>query len=311
MSAFLGIDTSNYTTSAALFDSEANTIIQSKKLLPVKAGELGLRQSDAVFAHVKQLGDMVQNVFDEYREEITAIGVSTRPRDIDGSYMPCFLVGEMAANCLGAALKVPVLPFAHQQGHVAAALYSAGRLDLFRERFIAFHLSGGTTEALLVEPSAERIIRCTKIGGSMDLKAGQAVDRIGVMLGLPFPAGKYLEELALKSDRKFKIKPVMKGTECCLSGIENKCRKMLENGEKPEDIALFCLKSVEAALCGMTDATLSEYGKLPLVYAGGVMSNCIIRNTIENKYGGIFAKPEFSSDNAAGIAVLAAEAYKR
>lgn len=311
MSAFLGIDTSNYTTSAALFDSEANTIIQSKKLLPVKAGELGLRQSDAVFAHVKQLGDMVQNVFDEYRGKITAIGVSTRPRDIDGSYMPCFLVGEMAANCLGAALKVPVLPFAHQQGHVAAALYSAGRLDLFRERFIAFHLSGGTTEALLVEPSAERIIRCTKIGGSMDLKAGQAVDRIGVMLGLPFPAGKYLEELALKSDRKFKIKPVMKGTECCLSGIENKCRKMLENGEKPEDIALFCLKSVEAALCGMTDATLSEYGKLPLVYAGGVMSNCIIRNTIENKYGGIFAKPEFSSDNAAGIAVLAAEAYKR
>lgn len=311
MSAFLGIDTSNYTTSAALFDSEANTIIQSKKLLPVKAGELGLRQSDAVFAHVKQLGDMVQNVFDEYREEITAIGVSTRPRDIDGSYMPCFLVGEMAANCLGAALKAPILPFAHQQGHVAAALYSAGRLDLFLERFIAFHLSGGTTEALLVEPSAERIIRCTKIGGSMDLKAGQAVDRVGVMLGLPFPAGKCLEELALKSDRKFKIKPVMKGTECCLSGVENKCRKMLENGEKPEDIALFCLKSVEAALCGMTDATLSEYGKLPLVYAGGVMSNCIIRNTIENKYGGIFAKPEFSSDNAAGIAVLAAEAYKR
>lgn len=311
MSAFLGIDTSNYTTSAALFDSEANTIIQSKKLLPVKAGELGLRQSDAVFAHVKQLGDMVQNIFAEYGGKITAIGVSTRPRDIDGSYMPCFLVGEMAANCLGAALKVPVLPFAHQQGHVAAALYSAGRLDLFRERFIAFHLSGGTTEALLVEPCAERIIRCTKIGGSMDLKAGQAVDRVGVMLGLPFPAGKYLEELALKSDRKFKIKPVMKGTECCLSGIENKCRKMLENGEKPEDIALFCLKSVEASLCGMTDATLSEYGKLPLVYAGGVMSNCIIRNTIENKYGGIFAKPEFSSDNAAGIAVLAAEAYKR
>ena len=310
MSAFLGIDTSNYTTSAALFDSEANTIIQSKKLLPVKAGELGLRQSDAVFAHVKQLGDMVQNIFAEYGGKITAIGVSTRPRDIDGSYMPCFLVGEMAANCLGAALKAPVLPFAHQQGHVAAALYSAGRLDLFLERFIAFHLSGGTTEALLVEPSAERIIRCTKIGGSMDLKAGQAVDRIGVMLGLPFPAGKYLEKLALKSDRKFKIKPVMKGTECCLSGVENKCRKMLENGEKSEDIALFCLKSVEAALCGMTDATLSEYGKLPLVYAGGVMSNCIIRNTIENKYGGIFAKPEFSSDNAAGIAVLAAEAYK-
>ncbi len=310
MSIFLGIDTSNYTTSAALFDSEANAVIQSKELLPVRDGELGLRQSDAVFAHIKQLGGMVQNVFGECSGKITAIGVSTRPRDIDGSYMPCFLVGEMAANCVAAVCKVPVFPFAHQQGHVAAALYSAGRLNLLRERFIAFHLSGGTTEALLIEPSAERIIRCTKIGGSMDLKAGQAVDRVGVMLGLPFPAGKCLEELALKSERKFKIKPVMKGTECCLSGIENKCRKMLENGEKPEDIALFCLKSVEAALCGMSDAVLAEYGRLPLVYAGGVMSNSIIRSTMEKEYGGIFAKPEFSSDNAAGVAVLAAAAYK-
>lgn len=310
MSVFLGIDTSNYTTSAALFDSEANTIIQSKKLLPVREGELGLRQSDAVFAHVKQLGDMVKNVFAEYSGGITAVGVSTRPRDIDGSYMPCFLVGEMAAECVGAACKAPVLPFAHQQGHVAAALYSAGRLDLLGERFIAFHLSGGTTEALLVEPDGERIIRCTKIGGSMDLKAGQAVDRVGVMLGLPFPAGKYLEELAVKSGRRFKIKPVMKGCECCLSGVENKCRKMLESGEKPEDIAIFCLKSIEAALCGITDAAVSEYGRLPLVYAGGVMSNGIIRSTMEKKYGGIFAKPEFSSDNAAGIAVLAAAAYK-
>ena len=311
MSVVLGIDTSTYTTSAALFDSDSNTVIQSKKLLPVKEGELGLRQSDAVFSHVKQLGDMVTNIFGEYRGKISAVGVSARPRDTEGSYMPCFLVGEMAANCIGAACGVPVLTFAHQQGHVAAALYSAGRLDLLKECFIAFHLSGGTTEALLAEPDEERIIRCTKIGGSMDLKAGQAVDRVGVMLGLAFPAGKYLEELAAKSSRRFKIHPVMKGTECCLSGIENKCRKMLSDGESPEDIALYCLKSIEAALCGITDAVIAEYGKLPLVYAGGVMSDSIIRSTIENKYGGIFASPEFSSDNAAGIAVLASVAYNR
>ena len=131
------------------------------------------------------------------------------------------------------------------------------------------------------------------------------------MLGLPFPAGKYLEELALSSTAKFKINPTMKGSECCLSGIENKCRKMLDSGENREDIALFCLKSIEAALCGMTDALISEYGKLPLIYAGGVMSNKIIRKTMEEKYGGIFAKPEFSSDNAAGIAVLTAVAAQK
>ena len=307
----LGIDTSNYTTSAAVFDEEKCEIIQQKKLLPVKEGELGLRQSDAVFAHVKQLGDIVEKLFSEEKYDITAVGVSTRPRDIEGSYMPCFLVGDMVTKTVSSVLGVPRYEFSHQQGHIAAALYSAGRLDLLNEKFIAFHLSGGTTEALLVTPDEERIIRCEKIAGSADLKAGQAVDRVGVMLGLPFPAGKYLEELALLSTAKYKIKPPMKGAECCLSGIENKCRKMLDSGEKREDIALFCLKSVEAALCGMTDALISEYGKLPLIYAGGVMSNKIIRKTIEEKYGGIFALPEFSSDNAAGIAVLASVASKK
>ena len=308
---FLGIDTSNYTTSAALYDLSVNEIIQRKKLLPVKEGELGLRQSDAVFAHVKQLGEIFETLINGNKYNIDAIGVSTRPRDIDGSYMPCFLVGEMVSKTLSSVLKIPRYDFSHQQGHIAAALFSAGRLDLINEKFIAFHLSGGTTEALLVTPDENRIIKCEKVAGSADLKAGQAVDRVGVMLGLPFPAGKYLEELALSSTAKFKIKPTMKGAECCLSGIENKCRKMLDSGESREDIALFCLKSIEAALCGMTDALISEYGKLPLIYAGGVMSNKIIRKTIEEKYNGIFALPEFSSDNAAGIAVLTSVAANK
>ena len=308
---FLGIDTSNYTTSAALYDLSVNEIIQRKKLLPVKEGELGLRQSDAVFAHVKQLGEIFETLINGNKYNIDAIGVSTRPRDIDGSYMPCFLVGEMVSKTLSSVLKIPRYDFSHQQGHIAAALFSAGRLDLINEKFIAFHLSGGTTEALLVTPDENRIIKCEKVAGSADLKAGQAVDRVGVMLGLPFPAGKYLEELALLSTAKFKIKPTMKGSECCLSGNENKCRKMLDSGEKREDIALFCLKSIEAALCGMTDALIAEYGKLPLIYAGGVMSNKIIRKTMEEKYCGIFAMPEFSSDNAAGIAVLASIAARK
>ena len=311
MSVFLGIDTSNYTTSAALYDAETGTVYQQKRLLPVKKGELGLRQSDAVFSHMKQLGNIVEALFAENSVKIDAVGVSTRPRDIDGSYMPCFLVGDMVSECIASAVSVPRFQFSHQQGHVAAALFSSGRLELMKEKFIAFHLSGGTTEALLVEPDEERIIRCSKIAGSLDLKAGQAVDRVGVMLGLPFPAGKFIEELAQKSDRKFKIKPTMKGADCCLSGIENKCELMLKNGESREDIALFCLKSIEAALCGMTKALLDEYGDLPLLYAGGVMSNTIIRGSIEQKFGGIFAKPEFSSDNAAGIAVLASVAFCR
>ncbi|HPR40052.1 MAG TPA: peptidase M22 [Oscillospiraceae bacterium] len=312
MPLYLGIDTSNYTTSAALYDGGSGKLVQKKRLLPVKEGTLGLRQSDAVFEHVRQLGEMVSGVFLETgAREIAAVGVSNRPRDIDGSYMPCFLVGIMAAECVAVSHQAPLDLFSHQQGHVAAALYSAGRLDLLQTRFIAFHVSGGTTECLLVEPDEERIFRCEKVADSLDLKAGQAVDRVGVMLGLPFPAGPELEKLAQKSDKTYKIKPTMKDGNCCLSGIENRCETMRAMGENPEDIARFCLDSIAAAVSGMTDAALATYGKLPVLYAGGVMSNAFLREHFEKNYGGIFAEPVFSSDNAAGIAVLASIADRR
>lgn len=308
---YLGIDTSNYTTSVSLYDAGSGSVVQSKKLLPVREGELGLRQSDAVFSHVKQLSEVMTDAIGDRNISIEAIGVSTRPRDIDGSYMPCFMVGRMAAECISKVLGVPLYEFSHQQGHIMAALYSAGRIDLSQENFIAFHLSGGTTEALLVSPSESRIIEAKEIACSLDLKAGQAVDRVGGMLGLPFPSGKYLEELALQSKAKFRIKPTMKGCDCCLSGIENKCSKMLKDGSPREDVALYCLKSIEAALCAMTESLNEKYGNLPLVYAGGVMSNSIIKSAITSKFGGIFAEPAYSSDNASGIAILASAADRK
>lgn len=310
MSVYLGIDTSNYTTSTALFDSDAwklgqQAVKMEKKLLPTAPGALGLRQSDAVFAHVQQLGGLAARLFEEGAPELSGVGVSIFPRRAEGSYMPCFLVGQMSAQLVSSAMGVPMYTFSHQEGHIAAALYSAGRLDLIKERFIAFHLSGGTTDALLVEPG-EPFFKITPVARSLDLKAGQAVDRVGLMLGLKFPCGPQLTELALRCEEKIKVRPTMKGADCCLSGIENRCHKLLDEGKAPEYIALYCLKSIEAALDGMTRALIEKYGELPLVYAGGVMSNVIIRQQFESRYGGIFAEPQFSSDNAAGIAVLAA-----
>lgn len=144
----LGIDTSNYTTSTALFDTDKRTIVHSKKLLPVKEGQLGLRQSDAVFHHTKQLPEMMSALFDRFEDKIGSIGVSYRPRNIDGSYMPCFLVGEGTADIIGAVNKIPVHKTSHQIGHILAALYSSDKLELVRQRFIAFHVSGGTTDCL-------------------------------------------------------------------------------------------------------------------------------------------------------------------
>lgn len=302
----LGLDTSNYTTSAALLDTDSGNVIQAKKLLPVKKGELGLRQSDAVFHHTKQLPAMLKELFDSLSVTPDAIGVSVKPRNIDRSYMPCFLCGEGLADSISALNGIPVYKTSHQIGHILAALYSAKKLELVNKRFIAFHVSGGTTDCLLVEPDNETVLKITEIGTSLDLKAGQAVDRVGLMLGLDFPCGNQVESLAEKCIKKYKIKPMLKNGNCCLSGVENKCRKMLDDGENRENIAMFCLQYIYSAICGMADYSIECNGKLPIVFAGGVMSNKIIRRQIENKYEAYFAEPAFSCDNAVGTAVFAA-----
>ncbi len=302
----LGIDTSNYTTSCALYDSESGEVAQKKLLLPVKEGEKGLRQSDAVFHHTARLWSLVEELFSGKGLTVDAIGVSEKPRDAEGSYMPCFLVGVNAARCVAAATGRPVYGFSHQAGHIMAALYSADAIALKNKKFIAFHVSGGTMEMLLVSPDSERAFGVEIIGETLDLNGGQAVDRAGVMLGLGFPCGKELEKLALASDKTFNPKISVKGGNCSLSGLENQFKTMHAKGESPEDIARFCLDFIGKTVEKMTEFALDEYGNLPLVYAGGVMSNSIIRKRLESKFDAVFAKPEFSCDNAAGVAVLAA-----
>ncbi len=299
----IGFDTSNYTTSIAAYNGVSGK--NCSRLLSVKPGELGLRQSDALFAHVKQLPELAKALFSGFDcTDIRAVGVSTRPRAVEGSYMPCFTVGLNTAKCFSSALGVPLYEFSHQAGHVAAAVYSSGHIELFDREFIAFHVSGGTTEALLVRPDEKKLLNIDIIGRTLDLNAGQAVDRVGVAMGLKFPAGAELEKLALKSQKVFKPKPCVKGTDCCLSGIENKCLDMIKSGEEQCDIALYCLDSVSAALEKMTKNILGKYGNLPLVFAGGVMSNSIIRQRFTKEFGAYFAEPAFSADNAAGTAYL-------
>ncbi|MCH5316393.1 MAG: peptidase M22 [Eubacterium sp.] len=302
---YVGFDTSNYTTSIAVFSE--GRIIQRKKLLEVKQGERGLRQSEAVFQHIVNLPKLADSLSEEidFKGNINAVAVSTRPRNIEGSYMPCFLVGENAAVCASGLCGVPLYKTSHQVGHILAALYSINRLDFIKKPFIAFHVSGGTTEALLVTPEVDEVIKAEVIAESADLKAGQAVDRAGVLMGLKFPCGAELDKMARESDREYKIKPSMQGLNCSLSGVENKVKKMLENGEAYNDVAKFVISHICSTLDEMTARILEKYGDLPLVFAGGVMSNSLINEKLSKKYSAYFASPEFSSDNAAGIAIYA------
>lgn len=299
---YLGFDTSNYTTSLALFDGV--NVKQEKKLLTVKKGERGLRQSDAVFQHTVNMPELIK-ALDYNNDNIDAVGVSTRPRNTEGSYMPCFLVGINTATAAASFTNSPLYKTSHQIGHILAALYSADKLDLINKRFIAFHFSGGTTEALLVEPSKDEIIKATLIAQSTDLKAGQAIDRAGVLLGLKFPCGAELDRLSHQSDKQFKIRTSFKGCDCSLSGVENKVKDMIGKNETSADIAKFVISYIAQTADDMTGKLIDIYGELPLVYAGGVMSNTAINKKITDKYDAYFAKPEFSCDNACGTAIYA------
>ena len=298
---FVGFDTSNYTTSVAFYDGFSG--VNYSQLLPVKAGELGLRQSDAVFHHTKSLPELSGRLFSHVQaDQIAAVGVSTRPRAVEGSYMPCFMVGYSHAKLLSEALHVPLIECSHQQGHVAASAWSAGRMDLLDRPHLAWHLSGGTTELLLVEPAGKNVI-CNRIGGTSDISAGQLIDRTGQLLHLPFPSGKHMDAISRESDSEDLFKVKCSDMTFSLSGVQNKVTAYYESGKSPADTASYALRSVISAVYQATVQAQKAYPDLPVIFSGGVASNSLLRQVM-SPLDPIFAEPKFSTDNAMGVAVL-------
>ncbi len=316
---FLGIDTSNYTTSAALCDNTGTVLLNCKIPLPVAEGARGLRQSDAVFHHIKNLPEAAEAYRTALREvdgTLTAVGCSYAPRDSEGSYMPCFLSGIAAAEFVAATADLPLYRVSHQAGHIMAALNSACRNSgadrelLMNERFLAFHVSGGTTDVLLCEPDESLIFRITQIGGTRDINGGQAIDRTGVKMGLHFPCGAEMDRAALTFPGKIsRTKLSVNGTWCNLSGLENKAYALFETSGDIAETSAYTLDFIARTLEKITQNALEQYGNMPVIYAGGVMSSQYIRKTLA-KYG-MFADAQYSSDNAAGVALLAAELHRR
>lgn len=298
----LGLDTSNYTTSAAVFDGQDG--LNASRLLTVKEGELGLRQSEALFQHVQRLPGQVEKLAQSgLLRDIRAVGASTRPRAVEGSYMPCFLAGTSQGQSMAYLLGVPFFAVSHQQGHLAAAAWSAGHLELMDRPFLAWHLSGGTTELLRVWPDGVNV-QAEILGGTSDISAGQLIDRAGVMLGLQFPAGKALDQL-YDSGSDCKTYPVkLNGLTFSLSGMENKVRQLHEKGASAGEIARFVLDLVADVVLRTTQAAQKEYPGLPVLCSGGVASNRRLRQVMESGCGALFSQPQYSTDNAMGVAIL-------
>ncbi len=306
MAIYLGIDTSNYTTSVAAVDDSGVILADERIILNVEQGKRGLRQSDALFLHIKNLPvlfDRIGNL-----GKISAVGVSTAPRRTEGSYMPVFLSGYACASAIAKTHDAKLLEFSHQEGHLRA-----GKLNLAQDMpdsFYAVHLSGGTTEILDVKCEGARFIS-EIIGGTQDISAGQLVDRIGVKLGLSFPCGKELEKLAAQSDAPLKFKLSTKECFVSFSGIEAQAMRAADSGTLPCDLALGTLISISDTLSKVFKSVLAQYGARPILLAGGVASNQLIRARLESEFGDLvfFSDPKYATDNAVGIALMAKENY--
>ena len=309
---YFGIDTSNYTTSAAAV-TVAGEVFCAKRLLSVPEGARGMRQSDALFCHTRDLSEIIEEVLSPLRAKygsFTLLGVaaSDAPRPVEGSYMPCFLAGVSAAKAAANLASVPLALFSHQEGHIEAARFGAtqeGR-SFEDKAFYAFHLSGGTTEFLKIRET-ESGYTAEILAEALDLTCGQLIDRCGVKLGLSFPAGKELEKLAEQSARHYKIRIPKKEGGINLSGFENKFDAMLKEGVAKEDLARFVFDVVESAVRALLEFATEEG---VVLFSGGVTSSHLLKEALaaENHY---FAPPAYTADNAIGTALLCRKGDKR
>ncbi|MCL1976219.1 MAG: O-sialoglycoprotein endopeptidase [Firmicutes bacterium] len=302
----LALDTSCYTTSLALLDDSGRLLIDKRRLLPVKQGVCGLRQSDALFKHLQILPDLVAEVISDLRDKPRLIAVATRPRPQENSYMPVFLAGAQTARLLSIAWSCPCWSFSHQEGHIAAALWSNS--TIWRKPFIAAHLSGGTSELLLAIP--QNFGYDLKILGGSDLPAGQFIDRVGVALGLPFPAGPALEQLALSAPpSSLKLRVSSKGANMSFSGPESAARRLIDQGVDKVQLAQAVFSNIAQSLSKALQAAAIAADCSQILITGGVAANTLIRAQIELENQGLklhFANPAYAGDNAVGIGALAA-----
>lgn len=308
---FIGIDTSCYTTSAACVD-EKGIVLDRRTVLFVKQGERGLRQSEGVFQHVRNLGSLLPELLRELpKGEIAALGVSTQPRSEADSYMPVFLAGHTAAATLAAALDIPLYECSHQQGHIRAALM--GNESLMGTSFLAMHVSGGTTEVLRVIENG----MINLLGGTLDLHAGQFVDRVGVAMGLGFPSGKALEQLAASftGTPSYQLPAAEKGIDCSFSGVESEAQRRLASGAEHNELASAVYDCLARTFSSMLEEAGTRTGCREALIVGGVASSALLRTRMNQrmeKHGRmrlLFGESALSSDNAVGVALLARDAF--
>lgn len=314
MQCFLGIDTSCYTTSVAMVDEKQNLIAETRTYLDVPSGERGLAQAEGVYQHIRKIPGLLEQLFaaKPIGATLCAVAVSAVPRDVEDSFMPVFKVGEAVGNSIAIAANLPLYRTSHQNNHILAGRWSAG--GLVSDDFLTVHLSGGTTELHRVDND----LSLKLLGKTKDLHAGQFVDRVGVALGLPFPAGAELEQLALQAGNKDIVIPsAVSAYDVSFSGPESAAQRFVKGQYPKEEIAFAVFACIAKSMEKMLRKAIEDTGLKDVLVVGGVASNSVIRtllrHRLEHRAIGArlyFAEPKYSSDNAVGTALYACRQFQ-
>lgn len=296
---FLGLDTSHYTTSIALINEKDKIVEDRRVQLFVKPGKKGLRQSEALFQHWNNLPDLLDPILRTYSTRLKGVCVSEKPRPLKDSYMPVFNAGISVAKILSASLFVPLFCTTHQEGHFKAGMVS-NKIEKHKP-LIAAHLSGGTLELVVVQDNCLEIA-----GGTKDISYGQLIDRIGILLGLPFPSGAALDEIALAYGSRIQHNPLTpiftESTWVNLSGVETQLKFIIEQYTKQE-ISVFLFERIAESFLKITEAAKKKYTVDQVLVTGGVAASMFLRKYCESA-GYFFAQTNLCSDNAVGVALM-------
>lgn len=310
---FFGFDTSCYTTSVAAVDENGKIIASKRRLLSVPDGQRGLRQSEGFYQHVNAMPQLYGELVQQVGGRPDAIAVSEHPRNCAGSYMPVFYAGVRMAEMLSHSFGCPLYRTDHQSGHIMAALYASA---MALPRFLAVHLSGGTTEVLETEMKNGLPV-CKIAMKTGDISAGQLIDRVGVALGFSFPSGRFIDELAVAYDgKRIKLPVYIDGEKCSLSGTEAAAMRAIEAGVNKSALAEAVMDAIVRTLCAMLENAALRTGCFTALISGGVASSKYLRAALQGELSKInpslrvfFASPELSADNACGVALIAQRCY--
>lgn len=305
---FLGIDTSCYTTSVAVIARDGSLIAEARKILDVKEGRCGLQQSEMVFQHTRNLPALMEQVFCDRKVRLLGVAVSGFPRPLPDSYMPAFLAGVSVAKAVALVNDLPLHIISHQENHMEAGMWSAH--GPASDRFLMLHASGGTTDLLLCVKNDRERYDITQIGGSIDLHAGQFIDRIGVALGMQFPAGKALEKLAETAKIMEEVPVSVRGTNISLSGPATSALRTLQSCENKAGMALGVEYALAESFVRMIRNGAAEHDLKDVLLVGGVASNKFIREHViaklkKRNISVWIPEADFSCDNASGCAAFA------